>query len=356
MKMLGQNAVSLLTGPHTHLDHLGVFSHLVGIPVIVTEPETLTLAQIYYPQIDVSYKDFLELSSKYLVDNFSVIVHSGRKMTGYFTDMISTFHEKKLRFVYCPHGNSDKEYTLKLEEQPLQDIVFVYGNHMLDLLKENGAIQKINKTLFLGNYRYTYYKEHQAFYDNLAEEKLYKKLSKGKKNLLYAPTFTTAEYTSSYFEKCALLIEQKPRDWNLIIKPHPLLEINDPAKVWHLLLKYEDREDIIFLTDFPPIYPLLQKCDAFIGDFSSVGYDFLTFNKPMFFFAPKEPISSSRGLFLHQCGMQIPEENLSNMYGYIEKGFEENIERYSSPRKRVYEYTFEKDVCYAKIRENFLSI
>lgn len=344
------SAVSLLTGPSTHLDHLGIFSHLLGMPLFVTEPQTLETAKTYYPEFSVVYKDLYELSAPYLSENFSYIAHSARKMSGYFTDLFSLFSEKMPRLIYCPHGNSDKEHSLQEQDQPLQDIVFVYGQHMLDLLETNGALKKINKTFFLGNYRYSFYKENQAFYDALVQEKVFRFLSKENITLLYAPTWTTKEYQTSFFEMCPRLIEQKPRDWNLIIKPHPLLKLNDPGKTWHLLLSYQDRKDVIFLDDFPPIYPLLEKCDLFLGDFSSVSYDFLTFDRPMFFFSPKEKILE-RGLYLHSCGMQIPEERLNSLYAYMEENLEKNREAYSSLRKKVYAYTFAPHVSFAKVKE-----
>ena len=64
------------------------------------------------------------------------------------------------------------------------------------------------------------------------------------------------------------------------------------------IIKYEDDEDLFFLKDFPPIYPLLDFVEAYIGDASSIGYDMLTFNKPLFF-TSKHPAP------IHNCGILV---------------------------------------------------
>lgn len=53
-------------------------------------------------------------------------------------------------------------------------------------------------------------------------------------------------------------------------------------------------EGIQFIEDFPPIYPLLAQMDLYIGDMSSIGYDFLSFKRPMILLKDSELTKAGR--------------------------------------------------------------
>ena len=79
------------------------------------------------------------------------------------------------------------------------------------------------------------------------------------------------------------IIDAVPAHLNLLIKVHPNMQKTAPAKIERCRGKIEGMANISFMDDFPPIYPLLDRTDAYIGDMSSIGYDYLRFGRPMFF-------------------------------------------------------------------------
>lgn len=319
--------VAILSGPATLLDHLGVLASLLEIPLIVTEEKTYALAKQFYPQLDVSLKDSITLSPDFLAENFELILHSGKFWTAQFLPLYQLLGHNHVRFAYCPHGNSDKGHSLKTHVE--QDIALIYGDHMRDLLKRTGALDKTKATARTGNYRYRFYREHRKFYDTCLPA-----LDRKKKTILYAPTWQDQETPTSFFQACSSVVEQLAPSYNLIIKLHPLLEQYHPGQTHSLLGKYENQPGVIFLTDFPPIYPLLSVADAYLGDFSSIGYDFLAFDKPMFFFNLTQ--ESHIGVFLHQCGVQI--KTVNNLLALIQSHW--NQEPLSALRKQIYHYAF----------------
>lgn len=119
-----------------------------------------------------------------------------------------------------------------------------------------------------------------------------------------------------------------PSDWTLIIKPHP-----------HLQCPLESTSRIIVLKDYPPIYPLLAQVDAYLGDMSSIGYDFLTFRRPLLFYNPqKRDPQKDPGLYLTQCGKRIREEE--NPFKILEA---EDFSPFVKIQDRVYHETFAKE-------------
>lgn len=326
MKMIG-----IHTGPDTYLDHLGVLCALLNIPLWVTEEKTFASAKKYYPQLNIELKDHLELSLEYLAENCDAILESGHYWAAELIPMIELFFRKKMRVVYCPHGNSDKGHSLQNPYR--KDISFVYGQHMIDLLQQTGCLDLLSKYVVSGNYRYSFYRQHQVFYDSLAPM-----VDQKKKTVLYAPTWSDEENSSSFFAACGKLIEEVSPFFNLIIKLHPFLEERHPAETHSIIQKYPSAN---FLTAFPPIYPLLNLSHAYIGDFSSIGYDYLAFNRPMFFFHQGR---------LSSCGMVIPEDV---HYGkFLLDNWDQSL--LFEERKKAYNYAFGEEKSIEEIKNGLV--
>ncbi|MBS0627210.1 MAG: CDP-glycerol glycerophosphotransferase family protein, partial [Verrucomicrobia bacterium] len=270
------------------------------MPLIVTEEATYSAALTFYPQIETLKKDHLELSSDFLANNFDVIFESGKFWAMELKSLFSLLYKKDMRFVFCPHGNSDKGHSIKTPTE--QDLSLVYGDHMIDLLTKTRAIHHISAFARTGNYRLPFYLKYKSFYDSLVENQISCKIDRTKKVILYAPTWQDGENPSSFFTSTQNLIEELKDDFNLIIKLHPFLEEFHPAHTYYITSLYENTPGVTFLKNFPSIYPLLQICDLYIGDYSSIGYDFLSFNKPLYFLRGK----SSSYSMLHPCGLVIP--------------------------------------------------
>ncbi|MCE5315950.1 MAG: hypothetical protein LLG04_01125, partial [Parachlamydia sp.] len=99
------------------------------------------------------------------------------------------------------------------------------------------------------------------------------------------------------------------------------------------------------------IYPLLAHADLYLGDTSSVGYDYLPFNRPMFFLNKfkKDPAKDPEA-YLFRCGVDITPETYGELYKIIERHVPKDQERFSEVRRQVYAYTFGEERPFADIK------
>ncbi len=164
------------------------------------------------------------------------------------------------------------------------------------------------KTVTIGNFRYRYFLKSKNFYDKLS-------LPRG---ILYAPTWEDSESHGSFWKMFPELANQIP---NLIVKLHPNTLRKYEARLEPLMGRYPDR----FIPQIPPVYPILDRSDELICDMSSIGYDFLTFNRPIRF------INRNVEFPLHRC---IDSES----------------------RKEGYAYTFDPDPDWNRVREEIYSL
>lgn len=326
----------LIYGNHFHyLDHLAPLSYFFKIPLITNNEEISKAAKKYYPKIKVIYIDNLKIHL-YVVKNFNKIISC---ITLNFFEANFKFHQdllnKNIKIIWCPHGNSDKGKTCPFFESLINEkFVLVYGKKMLDILKEKNIYHTIESIFEIGNYRLKYYKKFKFFLDNIVLKEIRKKLTKRKSTILYAPTWKDAENSSSFEKYFEILLESLPEKYNLIIKLHPNLLEKFDLQIQLLKLKHE-RNNILFLDNFPLIYPLLELVDIYLGDFSSIGYDFLYFEKPMFFLESKNINLRSN---LYECGCLISDKNI---FDSIEKNI---INKKNKAQKKLYNYTYKKNV------------
>lgn len=307
---------AISTGPETHLDHLAPLCALLEIPLIVTNEEHLEMGKKFYPMVDIRLIPFSNLTLEYIAIHFDTIVTCGKFWAMELKPLIQLFYEKEIRFIFAPHGNSDKEALLGKEVE--QDIDLVYGPQMRALKTGGNCIE-------MGNLRRWFYQEHKDHFDRLAKEFF----DSEKKTVLYAPTWSTKATPTSFFESTSQIIDALADEYNLLIKLHPLLEENDNARFHRILGKYEGRAR--FILNFPPVYPLLEKTSVYLGDFSSIGYDFLSYNRPMFFL--------KEGGKLSECGELFS--------GSIENSQEDLI----PVRKKLYDHAFAADPYPEKLRD-----
>jgi hypothetical protein len=333
-----RRAAALLYGPaYHHLDHLAPLSDVMGIPLIVTEEGILEAAQTYYPRLQAQFFDYLHAAAT-IVEQFEVIFCC---MPRPLFDEIFFFSErlrrKKVHTLWCPHGNSDKGHAAaSMEALQQEEVALVYGQKMIDFMKKKQVFHSLKAHVRTGNFRYAYYQKHHAFYEALTAS-----IPRGKPTILYAPTWKDYEHSTSFFDALPLLIERLPPAAHLIVKLHPNLRAQEELRTDRLLWKYEDRQNVTFLPDFPPVYPLLALADLYIGDFSSVGYDFLTFNRPMFFLnQPERDPQKDEGLYLYRCGVEIRPERYADIYTLIDLHLPLDALTFSKARAEVYAYTF----------------
>ncbi|MEX0961232.1 MAG: CDP-glycerol glycerophosphotransferase family protein [Simkaniaceae bacterium] len=281
-----------------HLDHLATLASILQIPLIVTEEEIEKAAKRHYPSLVTYFYDPLmapkEIVKKYdfvfsslPIDLFNEIFFVSMQML-----------QKKLLSIWVPHGQSDKgSFSPFYEALYKESIALVYGERMIDQFKSAKLLDKISHIIEVGNYRLDYYQQHKSFYDKLISNTLLKSLDPKKRTLLYAPTWQDREDSCSLFHLGPQLINNISANFNLIIKLHPNTLLSDLPAIESLKGLAEKKENIHFLASFSPIYPLLGLTDLYLGDMSSIGYDFLAFDRPLILInhhmREKQPLSEA---------------------------------------------------------------
>ncbi len=252
--------------PH-YLDHLAPFCALHNCPLYISDSHIAELARKYYPDL-------------------KVIESLPKKLDVALSCQSREFLPKCNKLLWLPHGNSDKGWQGPIYEPLQNEIALVYGQQMIDAMHKEHVFPKIIR---VGNFRLAYWKKHQDFYHQFP-------LPRGKKTYLYAPTWDDAEGNGSLMSGLDAISTHLPKECNLIVKIHPNSMLQFAPEIERMIGKWGCKANIFFLTSFPPIYALLSICDIYIGDMSSIGYDFLYWKRPMYFFKRNGPS------LLHQAG------------------------------------------------------
>lgn len=341
-----------------YTDHLAVICILMDIPLIFIDSVDENLAKHYYPDLKTEIVDYRNLSPEYLITHYEVLFMSDLWDKKIFHEKFGDLEKKNkkiLRQVHCPHGFSDKGFYLK--KCANEDICLLYGQNMIDQLKYHEVFQDLSYYVITGNYRYTYYKQNQKFYHALIEKEVLSHFTKKQPLILYAPTWLDLEESTTFFEAYSYILENLPDHYNLIVKLHPRLELDDTSMYYHIIGKFENQPNILFLKNFPLVYPLLASTDIYLGDMSSIGYDFLPFNKPMFFLnKQKRNPQTDRGLYLFRCGIEIKPDAYPLIYKFIDFHLKEDQQRFGAIRQEVYQYTFGKEKTFSEIKSEIIKI
>jgi len=308
-----------------YIDHLAPFCALCGLPLIVCEESIAQSVRRYYPNIPLIEQDLFRLK---LPDQV-VICDTLPLLQATFPQM------GKIKIFWLPHGNSDKGWKSPFFEALQSETVLAYGQKMIDFLKQKNVDRPL---LRIGNFRWDYYRQNESFYHSLIQREIAAHLPSGNKNYLYAPTWEDSEGNGSFWKTFPLLAEALPPDCNLLVKLHPNTKRRFEIQLEVLMGRYEKKQNLFFLPEFPPIYPLLSFCDAYIGDMSSIGYDFLIFDKPLFFIKTQDgDWKTDPSRFLYRCGREIALEELPTIFRVNLE--EEKLQ--STERKKIYDYTFD---------------
>lgn len=340
-----------------YIDHLAVVCIMMGIPLLFIDPNDYALGLKYYPELNAELIDYQDLTPEYLISNYDVLFMSDLWDRGTFHEKYATLEKKygkALRHVHCPHGFSDKGFYLK--KCAREDIALLYGQNMIDQLKHHKVFNELKSYVLTGNYRYTYFKKHKKFYDDIIQKEVLSRFIKQQPIILYAPTWMDVEESTTFFDAYESIIANLPDNYNMIVKLHPRLELDDTANYYHIVGRYEKKPNVIFLKDFPLVYPLLAHSDIYLGDMSSVGYDFLPFNKPMFFLnKQRRDPKTDRGLYLFRCGLDIKPDGYPLLYKFIDLNLKNDKERFEKIRNEVYDYTFGKEKDFSVIKKEIVA-
>lgn len=328
---------ALCTGPEFHsLDHIAPLASFLEMPLYVTDELCYALANRFYPFVETRSLPDLEFRLGEIAHQFDCLFEC-KYWRPALQNIFRMFHSKEMKLVFCPHGQSDKGFGAPLlAPYALQDRVLIYGSLMERMLRELSVWESIRRYAVVGNYRLAFYQNHQSFYDAVFQEQW--RGNPRNKTLLYAPTWSDADDASSFFQWGAQVIEQKPDDWNLILKLHPLLEQRRPGPFYRLVSQAQNKPNTTVLWEFPPVYPVLAKADAFLGDASSVGYDFLYFERPLYFFPSPQPGR------LRSCGQTLDPQR--NLYSQLDLN-----PRYVQQQRELFQLAFGEPVAALQLRD-----
>jgi teichoic acid glycerol-phosphate primase len=336
-------AAALIFGPHSHhLDHLGPLSQLLNIPLFFTDEELFNQAKTLYPAIDARLHSPLDVATAILKDHRALFSCLSKTLIDELFFFAQHALRKNMTPIWCPHGNSDKGYKSGFMKYLSEErAALIYGPKMLEFFKTCGALEKLCAYVITGNYRLNDYRIHQTFYDRLSRDHVHRKLPPSERTLLFAPTWQDSEASSSFNDACEILIKNLPLRTNLIIKLHPNTLLQEERLVEQLQDKYSGHSHVLFLNHYPHIYSLLALCDVYIGDASSMGYDFLSFDRPMVFLNQQQrDRNTDPGAYLFRCGIVLLPKDYPRTYTLIEELLPFDHPLFSPIRKEVYEYTF----------------
>lgn len=276
------NAVAVVAGPRlSFLDHIMPLVDHWQIPLVCTDGWVFNAAKHFYPPAEIILAN---------EDNFQKIL-SGFKT--FISVEPCRLHQNALQFgqflyqgpnetIAGFHGNPKKfrnEYWI--ERYVHEDYILVYGQYLIDYLKEKGLLKRHNAQVVIGNLRRSYYLKNQSFFDTIALPHHFS--NKKRKTVFWAPTWSYPDW-SNY----SSLLKKIPDHFQLMLKLHPFMHRLYPENVEQLQNKWAESEQIRILDEIPLIYPFIEYSDYYIGDDSSVAFDFLSMNRPIFLYADRE--------------------------------------------------------------------
>ncbi len=338
-------AFCLISGDQkAQLDHLATLASLLDIPLFLTDYELYEQSLIFYPFTTIHLIE--ESSILSLLTSADFVFVSCKHFSSELSAILKFFYKKSPRFCYCPHGNSDKGWLRGSKDLlQKQDLSLVYGSVMLKKLKKTAVLSSLNATCITGNYREIYYQKHKDFYDALAKEKIFSNLNPNYPTLMYAPTWNDEEHNSSFFSHGGSLLKNIPKAMNLLIKLHPSIERDNPVAADELINRVKERSQTFVIKNFTPIYPLLAHVDALLSDVSSIGYDFLYFNRPLFLIAPEHVKKKQlRSITLATCSTIINPNKDLILLNNLDKKLYESTEEFKGKRKKLYAATFDSSL------------
>lgn len=306
------------------IDHIVPYCVLSAFPIVVSDNEIYQSIKEFYPNANVFLVSLKEFPF-YIVEKYDEMVscHWSADLEAFFF-LPQELLKKQLKKIWIPHGNSDKGLNSYLPKQlEYESHIGYYGLRMKNFLSKNP------KTIFeyLGNFRLKYY---QSLTKNFE-----KKPSRVIPNALIAPTWIATKNKRTFFNYLHHLLLNIKKSFNCFVKLHPRTLKEDALVIQDLKNSFPETT---FIENCPNIYPLLFQTDILISDLSSIAYDFLVFDRPIFFLNYQDYSSFTKDeLYLHNAGTlirdmhSISDEMISQLNNQDEK---------SDLRKKLYKEVF----------------
>lgn len=361
-----QSACAIAFYDH-HIEHLAPLCELFQMPLLVFSERAAAIARRAYPPIQIIVKtlpepfrmvDQLVRSPSGLhglaaaLQDYDILFYSHLFARAILRRLLSRSGKRAPRVVFCPHGFSEKQQTWSAGAA-LQDIVLVYGQSTLDQLKCFGAYQYLARYVVTGNYRKAFYDTHKNFYAAWIESSPLSRipLAVTRPTILYAPTWADHVGSSSLHNAIAPLIRNLPETYYLIIKPHPHVDDVTLERVQDVIGL---RQNVFMLHD-PVTFPLLQLADIYVGDMSSLAYDFLVLAKPMVFLnqaagSATDPAES----LLFRCGPVLAPPDYEQIGKIVDEELAGRGSEYSDRRLALYDYVHASDQTLSVVRDQIV--
>lgn len=149
------------------------------------------------------------------------------------------------------------------------------------------------------------------------------------RTVLYAPTFRDDEVENPKLHmNVEKLREKLPKNIVILLRLHPHISGN-----LHFC-----GESIIDVSKYSDLNEIMAVSDALITDYSSIFFDYIVFNRPIYFFADdiESFVEDGRGLYL-DYGRELPGETFDDegrLSAQIEKDLSAENEKYRKKRER----------------------
>jgi hypothetical protein len=320
--------------PH-HVEHLAPWCALLDMPLLLADVPSLDAIAGDYPGVRFERMPGVVIPER--VDGLAQTIAIRAPRVVFYSELFARrllrpmFGNRPdpIRVVYVPHGYSEKRQDWA-RTTAFQDVAVLYGEAAYDQLVAFGVAGDLNRYVLSGNLRREWHARHASFFRaRLAALGL--DGPPPARTLLYAPTWQDAIGSSSFFAAFQAFVDGLPAGWRLLVKLHPHLE-RASAAVDALAARARGR-DVRLLRGQALCYPFLDIADAYVGDMSSLAYDYLAYGRPMFFTNPTAGTAGdAAGSRLYGCGTVVAQDRYDDLYRIVDDAWNDDAERYGMAR------------------------
>ena len=332
--------VAVAWDPH-HVEHLAPWCELLDMPLLVADRPELEAAASGYPGVRAERLRGVVLPDR--LDMFPHALAARRPRAIFYSELFTRVLLRALfgrgrdapRVVYVPHGYSEKRQAWA-SGTAHQDVAVLYGQAAYDQLVGFGVAGELGAHVVAGNLRRTYHRRHASSWRAVAS-RLGLDGPRPARTLLYAPTWNDKIGSSSLDAAFEAFVDGLPAGWRVIVKPHPHLE-RRPGGLDAIVERCRGR-DVVVLRRQALCYPFLDLADAYVGDMSSLAYDYLAYGRPMFFANPTAGTpADAAGSRLFACGTIVPPERYADLYRIVDAAWDTDAERFGAARAALDSY------------------
>ncbi len=255
--------------------------------------------------------------------NINILVHPSFSVQ-YFKGV------EGIKHVQVFHGTSDKPFNFH-KSLKYYDLIVVPGKKMREDIIARGLAED-------GKIKIVGYPKLDSFLNSDFDKDAFLKdlgIKNNKKIVLYSPTWDDPDNYSS-FKRFISVVVRGLKEFNVIVKPHPNILKYRP---WQILKAFLiKRKNVRIYPGKMNIIPLMSVSDIMLTDISTVSHEYLAFDKPMIFLAPKDiDRIPEEHRWIWRCGdvvkepSKLPEIVKNNLY---------NKDMYSDVRNEAKKYIF----------------